>query len=671
MPETKPKFYLTTPIYYVNARPHLGHTYTTVVADTIARFKRMCGYDVVLLTGTDEHGQKVERAAKAAGVTPQAYADRIASEYEQLWKELDLSIDRFIRTTEPRQERAVHRLLLQAKDKGYIYKGFYEGQYCVFDEMYVDEPLPGGFCPECKRPTEKVREENYYFKLSEFQDRLLKLYEEQPDFIQPETRRNEVMAFVRGGLRDLSVSRTTIKWGIPWPGDEKHVIYVWYDALTSYMTGIGYGDDEVQWEKYWPADLHLIGKEILRFHAVYWPAFLMAAEEPLPKKIFAHGWWLFADEKMSKSRGNMQYPQPIARTLGIDALRYFLLREMVFGQDGNFSRDALLTRYNADLANGLGNLASRIVAMIHQYFGGEMPSPAPQASVKQIGVSLAGKAAEIQDVAVQQYEEFKFSDALETIWELVAATDQFLTEKKPWALAKEPGKYEELGEVIFTAAQSLRHIVALAYPVLPHASAKIWKQLGDKTDIASQDLHHLAWGELRPFTTVGAAEQLFPRADKKEISERIEAREDKIRNPAGTPPAGAAAATPAASGATAAAAPAAAPGANAKIGIEDFAKVELRGGLVKSAERIPGADKILKLMVDIGDETRQIVAGLAVSYTPEDLVGKKVVVVANLAPRKLRGVESNGMIVAAAVGPEGKPVICTFAEDVPPGAKLK
>jgi len=677
MPDTKPKYYLTTPIYYVNARPHLGHTYTTVVADTIARYKRMCGYDVVLLTGTDEHGQKVERAAKAAGVTPQAYADRIAGEYEQLWKELDLSIDRFIRTTEPRQERAVHRLLLQAKDKGYIYKGFYEGQYCVFDEMYVDEPLPGGLCPECKRPTEKVREENYYFKLSEFQDRLLQLYESQPDFIQPETRRNEVMAFVRGGLRDLSVSRTTIKWGIPWPGDEKHVIYVWYDALTSYMTGIGYGDDEVQWEKYWPADLHLIGKEILRFHAVYWPAFLMAAEEPLPKKIFAHGWWLFADEKMSKSRGNMQYPQPIARTLGIDALRYFLLREMVFGQDGNFSRDALLTRYNADLANGLGNLASRILAMIHQYFGGTLPFPSPEAPVSQVAVALASKAEEVQDIAVLHYDNFKFSDALETIWELVAATDQFITAKKPWVLAKEPGKYDELGEVLFAAAQSLRHIVALAHPVLPHASAKIWKLLGETTDIASQDLHHLAWGGLRSGARVGDPEQLFPRADKKEISERIEAMEDEIRNPAGAPPAAAAAArapepTPTAAGAPAvASAPTAAPAANAKIGIEDFAKVELRVGLVKSAERIPGADKILKLMVDIGEEVRQIVAGLAVSYTPEELVGKKVVVVVNLAPRKLRGVESNGMIVAAAVGPEGKPVICTFAEDVPPGAKLK
>ncbi len=664
----KPKYYLTTPIYYVNARPHLGHTYTTIVADTIARFKRMCGYDVVLLTGTDEHGQKVERAAKAAGVTPQAYADRIAGEYEQLWKELDLSIDRFIRTTEPRQERAVHRLLLQAKDNGYIYKGFYEGQYCVFDEMYVDEPLPGNLCPECKRPTEKVREENYYFKLSEFQNRLLQLYESQPDFIQPETRRNEVMAFVRGGLRDLSVSRTTIKWGIPWPDDEKHVIYVWYDALTSYMTGIGYGDDEVQWEKYWPAELHLIGKEILRFHAVYWPAFLMAAEEPLPKRIHAHGWWLFADEKMSKSRGNMQYPQPIARTLGIDALRYFLLREMVFGQDGNFSRDALLTRYNADLANGLGNLASRILAMIHQYFGGALPAPTGDPAVSRLAVGLASKAAEVQDVAVQHYERFKFSDALESIWELVAATDQFITEKKPWVLAKEGGKHAELGEVLFAAAQSLRHIVALSYPVLPHASEKIWRLLGETADIASQDLQHLAWGGLRPGTHVSEPEPLFPRADKKEMSERIEAMEDEIRNPAGSP-AAPGSASPAPGAPAAAAAPA--PAADAKISIEDFLKVQMRVGIVKSAERIAGADKILKLMVDIGDEVRQIVAGLAVSYTPEELVGKKVVVVVNLAPRKLRGVESNGMIVAASVGAEGKPVLATFTEDAPAGAKLK
>jgi methionyl-tRNA synthetase len=664
----KPKYYLTTPIYYVNARPHLGHTYTTIVADTIARYKRMRGYDVVLLTGTDEHGQKIERAAKAAGVKEEEFVDRIAEEYRQLWKELDLSIDRFVRTTEPRQERAVHRLLLQAKDNGYIYKGFYEGQYCVFDEMYVDEPLPGGLCPECKRPTERIREENYYFKLSEFQDRLLELYESQPDFIQPETRRNEVMAFVRGGLRDLSVSRTSIKWGIPWPGDEKHVIYVWYDALTTYMTGVGYGDDELQWEKYWPADLHLIGKEILRFHAVYWPAFLMAAEEPLPKRIYAHGWWLFADEKMSKSRGNMQYPQPIARALGIDALRYFVLREMVFGQDGNFSRDSLLTRYNADLANGLGNLASRIIAMIHQYFAGQIPPPLADNAGAPRSVALAKKSADVQEEAIAHYEALQFSLALESIWSLVAATDQFLTESRPWVLAKDESKTQELSDILNAAAQTLRHIAALAFPVMPHASEKIWLALGNKSKLEFEQIDTLAWGALPSGSHIGEPEAIFPRVDKKEASERIEAMEEEIRNP-GSAAASSPASAPAAAAAPAAAVPA--PAADAKIAIEDFAKVQMRVGVVKTAERIQGADKILKLTVDIGDEIRQIVAGLAVSYQPEELVGKKVVVVVNLAPRKLRGVESNGMIVAASVGPEGKPVLCTFAEDVPAGAKLK
>jgi len=664
----KPKYYLTTPIYYVNARPHLGHTYTTIVADTIARYKRMRGYDVVLLTGTDEHGQKIERAAKAAGVTEEEFVDRIAEEYRQLWKELDLSIDRFVRTTEPRQERAVHRLLLQAKDNGYIYKGFYEGQYCVFDEMYVDEPLPGGFCPECERPTERIREENYYFKLSEFQDRLLQLYESQPDFIQPETRRNEVMAFVRGGLRDLSVSRTSIKWGIPWPGDEKHVIYVWYDALTTYMTGVGYGDDELQWEKFWPADLHLIGKEILRFHAVYWPAFLMAAEEPLPKRIYAHGWWLFADEKMSKSRGNMQYPQPIARTLGIDALRYFVLREMVFGQDGNFSRDSLLTRYNADLANGLGNLASRIIAMIHQYFAGRIPAPLADNAGAPRSVALAKKSADVQQEAIAHYEALQFSLALESIWSLVAATDQFLTESRPWVLAKDESKKPELSDILNAAAQTLRHIAALAFPVMPHACEKIWLALGNKSKLEFEQIDTLAWGALPAGSHIGESQAIFPRVDKNEASERIEAMEEEIRNP-GSAAASSPASAPSAAPAPAVAAPA--PAADAKIAIEDFAKVQMRVGVVKTAERIQGADKILKLTVDIGDEVRQIVAGLAVSYQPEELVGKKVVVVVNLAPRKLRGVESNGMIVAASVGPEGKPVLCTFAEDVPAGAKLK
>jgi len=651
------KFYLTTPIYYVNARPHLGHTYTTVVADTIARYKRMRGYDVIFLTGTDEHGQKVDRAAKAAGVDPQTYADRISAEYSQLWKELDLPYDRFVRTTEDRHERAVHRLLHHAQDAGYIYKGHYEGQYCVFDELYVDDPTPNAACPDCGRPTERVREENYYFKLSEFQDRLLELYEKQPDFIQPETRRNEVISFVRGGLHDLSISRTTLKWGIPYPEDDRHVIYVWYDALTSYMTGIGYGDDEVQFEKYWPADLHLIGKEILRFHAVYWPAFLMAATEKgepleLPKQIFAHGWWTFGGEKMSKSKGNIALPQPIAQVLGIDALRYFLLREMVFGQDSNFSYESLVTRYNSDLANGLGNLASRVLTMVQNYFAGEVPK-AVAGGKSDVGVARA--ASDAVGTALEQFDRYEFSRALETIWGVIAEVDKYLVENAPWKLAEDAEQRERLATVLYTAAEALRIVTVLAHPVLPHATRQIWGQLGQFSDIAKQSLDDLEWGGLKPGTFVAQPEAVFPRVKKEETIERIETMEDHIRNEAQT----------------AAAAPAAGGAAGHKIGIEDFAKVDMRVGEVKSAERVAGADKLLKLMVDVGDEVRQLVAGIAEVYKPEELIGRKVIVVVNLQPRKLRGVESNGMIVAASVGPEGKPVLATFTEPVAVGSRLK
>jgi methionyl-tRNA synthetase len=653
MAETKPQFYLTTPIYYVNARPHLGHTYTTVVADTIARYKRMCGYDVVLLTGTDEHGQKVERAAKAAGLTPEEFADRISAEYRALWQELDIRLDRFIRTTEPRHERAVHRLYLQAKDNGYIRKDHYEGQYCVFDEMYVDEPLAGNLCPECKRPTELVREENYFFKLSEFQQRLLEHYEKHPEFVQPETRRNEVIAFVRGGLRDLSISRTILKWGIPWPDDDKHVFYVWYDALTSYMTGIGYGDDEVQWEKYWPADLHLIGKEILRFHAVYWPAFLMAADEPLPKQVFAHGWWTFGGEKMSKSRGNIEDPRPFARVLGIDALRYFLLREMVFGQDGNFSREAFITRYNADLANGLGNLASRVLTMIAQNCTlGEAPAkPSAAEDARDQRISELRKQTVVE--TPQHYERLEFSKALEKIWNLIAEVDKYLVETKPWALLKAPGSYDQFVTTIYAAYQALREVVILAHPVLPHATQRIWEQMGQPGDLASLSLDQdLIWAPVKS-APVEKIEAVFPRVDKDEALERIEAMDQEIRQPT-TPPA---------------VKPPAAP--SGKISIEDFAKVEMRVGEIKQAERVAGADKLLKILVDVGEEMRQVVAGIAEVYRPEQLIGKKVVVVVNLQPRKLRGVESNGMIVAASVGPEGRPVLCTFTEDVAVGSRLK
>ena len=653
----KPKFYLTTPIYYVNARPHLGHTYTTVVADTIARYKRMRGFDVVFLTGTDEHGDKVNRSATAAGLKPQEFTDRISAEYRALWKELDLSFDRFIRTTEDRHERAVHRLYLHARDAGFVYKGHYEGQYCVFDELYVDDPTPDAPCPDCGRPTERVREENYFFKLSEFQDRLLDYYEQHPEFIQPETRRNEVIAFVRSGLRDLSISRTTLKWGIPWPDDEKHVFYVWYDALTSYMSGIGYGDDEVQFEKYWPADLHLIGKEILRFHAVYWPAFLMAATEKgepleLPKQIFAHGWWLFEQEKMSKSRGNIQLPQPIVRTLGIDALRYFLLREMVFGQDGNFSRDSLLTRYNSDLANDLGNLVSRTLKMIENYCGGAVPAPDAGANARD--AEVARLAASAVDTALAQYDKYEFSRALETIWGIVAEVNKYLVENQPWAMAEDPEKRDRLAAVLYTAAEAVRVVAALAHPVIPHATVQIWRQLGQPDNLKDYPLDDLTWGQLEAGTQIGEPGATFPRVKKDEAIEQIETLEQEIR--------GEIAPKPAAEGAKP---------VSDKIGIEDFAKVEMRVGQVKEAERVAGADKLLKLMVDIGDEVRQLVAGIAEVYKPEDLIGRKVIVVTNLQPRKLRGVESNGMIVAASAPPDGKPVLAGFLEDVPVGARLK
>lgn len=654
-----PKYYLTTPIYYVNARPHIGHAYTSIVADTIARYKRMRGFEVVLLTGTDEHGQKLERSAKAAGVTPEQLTDRISAEYRALWKELDLKIDRFVRTTEDKHEHAVRNLMLKARDKGYIYKGSYQGQYCVFDELYVDEPLEGGLCPDCKRPTERVTEENYYFKLSAFQERLLELYKTNPQFVQPDARRNEVLAFVSGGLRDLSISRTSVKWGIPWPGEDKHVFYVWYDALTSYISGIGYGDDELQWEKYWPCDVHLIGKEILRFHAVYWPAFLMAAGEPLPKQVFAHGWWLFQDEKMSKSRGNIQLPQPFARVLGVDALRYFLLREMVFGQDGNFSRDAVVERYNSDLANGLGNLASRTLTMIEKFCNGLVPEY--EVSVDE-GFKGLDEGPDIshrtRDVVMMQYDAFAFSSALTTIWEVVAQADRYLSFWKPWKLAEDPNQSERLKQVLFWGAETLRYVSILAHPVIPHATEKIWRQLGQEMRLSEVSMDSLQAGMLKPGTPIGPIEPIFPRVEKTEAIERIETMENEIRNPTAPAPA-------------VGTVPAAAPAGPVKITIDDFTKIEMRVGQVKSAERVQGADKLLKLNVDIGDEVRQIVAGIATVYEPEKLVGRKVVVVCNLAPRKLRGVESNGMIVAASVPPDGNPVLAGFLEDVPVGARLK
>ena len=657
MAQAKPKFYLTTPIYYTNGLPHIGHTYTTVVADTIRRYKRMNGYDVVMTTGTDEHGVNVERAAQKAGIPESEFVAKMAEAWRSLWEELGVPADEFIRTTEVRHARTVQWLFKLFRENGYVYPGHYTGQYCIYDNAYVDVK-PGENCPDCGRPTETVTEENYFFKLSAFQQPLLDFYKKNPTFIQPETRRNEILSFVEGGLRDLSITRTAIRWGIPVPGEEPHVFYVWFDALTAYLSAVG--GPEYERRGFWPADLHLVGKDIIRFHAVYWPAFLMAAGLPVPKQVWAHGWFLIDAGKMSKSKGNVVQPRPIAQVLGMDALRYYMLRETVFGQDGNFSYDALVQRYNSDLANGLGNLTSRTLAMIEKYCDGVFPK-----GNNELAVSLATWRVpeRIQQVR-SLYEQYQFTRVLEEIWRLISDVDLLISEQKPWTLAEDPAKRAQLEAVLWIAADTLRAVAVLAHPVIPTATEKLWRALGQGGSVGEQRIDELQWGTLRAGTKIAKAETLFPRIEKQEAVERMEAMESEPQKPVVAPPAASATTPTGASGAAAQTAP-------EKIAIEDFAKVEMRVGQIKTAERIVGADKLLKLTVDIGSEVRQICAGIAQYYEPESLVGRKVVVVVNLAPRKLRGVESNGMIVAASVGPEGKPVLAAFTEDVEVGARLK
>jgi methionyl-tRNA synthetase len=680
MADEHKKYYLTTPIYYANSRPHVGSAYTTIVCDAIARFKRMCGFEVAYLTGTDEHGVNIERAAEAKGVTPQKLVDQNEAIFRDLWKLLGISITDFIRTTSPEHERAVQTLVrcTMKRSPDAIYKRRYEGRYCIYDNAYVSDTPEPAKCQICGRDAELISEENYFFRLSVYGDKLLQLYKDHPKFVEPDFRMNEVRAFVEAGLKDLSISRQSIKWGIPWPDDPDHVFYVWYDALTSYMTGIGYGEGadgegSAKFKKFWPANLHMIGKEIIRFHAVYWPAFLMAAGLPLPEKIFAHGWLLFEQEKMSKSKGNVAYPEPIVKALGNDALRYYLMREVVFGQDGNFSRDALITRYNADLANGLGNLCSRTMTMIENYCGGLIPNPTP-APQRLFEVTSGAFHGMIR----HSYENFEFSEALTQIWGLVAVADKFLANEKPWTMAADPAQRARLEQILYSVAESVRVLSILAHPVIPEATQKIWEQLGQQGKIEDQRIDKVEWGALKGGTRIGKIEAVFPRAEKNQILEKIETMENEIRNPGSTSVGGQPGATeadvPKPSGAAAPAASAAAanaPAADAKISIDDFAKIELKVGFVKSAERVEKADKLLKLLVDIGDEVRQVLAGIAMGYAPEELVGRKVVIVTNLAPRKMRGLESNGMLLAASAGPDGKPVLCTFAEDIPVGSKVK
>lgn len=650
------KYYLTTPIYYVNAAPHIGHTYTTLAAESIKRLKVMQGYDVTLTTGTDEHGQKVERSAQATGKTPEEFTALVSNEFRALWDRIGIQYDHFIRTTDPQHHDTVRWLFQRCLDNGFIYKGSYTGQYCVSDELYVNDAQPGDNCPDCGRPTETVTEENYFFKLSAFTERLLKHYEDHPDFIQPESRRNEVLSFVRGGLQDLSISRTTINWGIPLEG--KHTAYVWFDALISYISAVGGADTGI-----WPADLHLIGKEILRFHAVFWPAFLMAGEVALPKKIFAHGWLLFENDKMSKSRGNIVRTDPIRQVMGMEALRYFLFREIVFGQDGGFSYDALVGRYNSELANGLGNLASRTLAMIKQYRDGVISTPDLDETHPLVAAATAAIPA-----ALRNFEAFEFSKGLETIWSMLSGVDRFIVEQAPWKLAKstDPDSPRQLDNALYASAETLRIAVALLHPVLPESTANIWAQLGMTEPLETLPIMNLAWGQLKPGQPIGLLAPVFPRIEGKSAIEQMRALEEQEtlrqqtllgRAPETKPE------------------PAAPQGTilppSEKITIDDFAKVDLRVGQVLSAERLKGADKLLHLTVDIGEpEPRTILAGIALYYEPEKLIGRKIVIVANLHPRKMRGIESNGMVVAASLE-GGNPVLAGFLEDVPVGSRLK
>ena len=647
-----PKFYLTTPIYYVNSAPHLGTTYCTLAADAIRRYHGMLGQETLLVTGSDEHSQNVERAARKKGLSPFDFSTELSNEFRQQWDKFKVPY-RFIRTSDPAHHATVQWLFERCRKNGYIFPSTYSGQYCVHDELYVNDAEPGDPCPDCGRPTETVSEENYFFKLSAFQDRLLALYENDPGFVQPDYRRNEIVSFVKGGLRDLSISRNNLEWGIPVPVEGNHVFYVWFDALISYLTA-------VREEKLWPADLHLIGKDILRFHAIYWPAFLMAADLPLPKKIFAHGWILKDSIKMSKSRGNVVRPEPLRQVIGAEPLRYFLLREIPFGQDGNFSYDVLITRINADLANGLGNLASRTLTMIRQYRGGSVPASSGSAEIAEAARATIASYREA-------FENFEFNRALEQVMALITVVDKAIVQYQPWALAKkehaEP--QAQLDEILFSAAEVLRIVTALLAPIMPEACAQLWAQLGMTSNLETLRIDELAWGQLSAGQAIGEVAPVFPRLDAAKIIDQIQVIDDmeadRINELLGkTEPVAAPWAPP----------PGIAP-LSPEITIDDFVKVDLRVGLVLTAEPVKGADKLLHLTVDLAEEKpRTIVAGIAKAYTPEQLIGRKVVIVANLAPRKLRGIESRGMIVAASLE-DTPPVLAAFLEDVPVGARLK
>ncbi len=650
--EKRKTFYLTTPIYYPSGNLHIGHAYTTVAGDAMARYKRLRGFDVMYLTGTDEHGQKIQRKAEEKGITPQAYVDDIVAGIQELWKKLDISYDDFIRTTQDRHKTVVEKIFSQLLEQGDIYLDQYEGMYCTpCESFFTERQLNEGNCPDCGRPVEKVKEESYFFKVSKYADRLLQYYEENPGFIQPESRKNEMINnFIKPGLEDLAVSRTTFDWGVKVPGNPKHVIYVWIDALSNYITALGYGtEDASKYETYWPADVHLVGKEIVRFHTIYWPIMLMALDLPLPKKVFAHGWLLMKDGKMSKSKGNVVDPVTLIDRYGLDSLRYYLLREVPFGADGVFTPEGFVERINFDLANDLGNLLNRTVAMINKYFDGTVP--VYEGSRGEFEAQLL----QVNEETVTKYEEamekMEFSVALTALWQLVSRTNKFIDETSPWALAKDEEKKDELESVMVHLAETLRRVAILLQPFLTKTPQAIFKQL------SIVDSRLQSWESLEKFgmipegTKVEKGEPIFPRLD---IQEEVSFIKEKMQ-------------------------PAVKPVVEEtkveeipeveEITIDDFMKVDLRVAQVVEAEPIKKADKLLKLQLDLGFERRQVVSGIAQFYKPEDLVGQRVICVTNLKPVKLRGELSQGMILAGQK--DGIMSLATVSDSLPLGAKVK